>query len=139
MKTKFTQLLVLSLLLFATACKKDNIPDVAGDKYSDDKGTYVILSNAKWYLTKENQGGRVNLQLSGVTNADRMVMTTYGDGLNSENSLVISADKQFSNDMVISFSVSSRQTDAFETSVTLKVYKGNDILKVPLKSGPLKY
>lgn len=139
MKQKFNLAVVLIAVLFTASCKKDNIPDTPGQKFSDDKGTYIILSTQNWMAVQQNQGGEVTLSIAGVTNADSITITTAGDGVAGTSNVTISPGSQFAGQFIISFSATSRQTGTFTSSTKLKVYKGNDVLEVPLTSGNLQY
>ena len=131
----------LVVLLFGVsfaACKK-NDPVVAGKKYSDAKGTYIAIDSARWYLTKEGSGGEVHFKAFGTTNADKLVITTSGDGLQTDINIPIGTGQYFGQDVVMSFSVTARQTDNFQENAVLTAYKGSDTLKAVLPSGNLHY
>jgi hypothetical protein len=131
----------LVVLLFGvsfSACKKSD-PVVAGKKYSDAKGTYIAIDSARWYLIKEGSGGEVHFKASGTTNANKLTITTSGDGLLTDINIPVGTDQRFSQDVVMSFSVTARQTDNFQESAVLTAYKGSDTLKVVLPSGNLHY
>jgi len=128
------------IALFFTSCKKSGESVAPGSqKYSDAKGTYLTTNSVSWYLTKEGSGGTVHVKFAGITNADRITITTYGDGLDSEIPVTLTGSGQFTEDLPVSFSATSRATSAFQESVVLKVYKGSDILSVTLNSGNLQY
>jgi len=133
------QLFIITGLLLAFAgCKKSNDLSANGQIYTDAKGTKVIVNTANWYLTRQGNGGTVNLKLSGTTNADRITITTYGDGLASDYGVKITGG-QFNADAGISFSVTAVPAGTFQSSTTLKAFRGTDTLVTKLNSGDLHY
>jgi len=126
--------------LFLNSCKKE-VPAVnpGAQKYSDVRGTYITTNAVTWYLTTEGSGGTVHVKLAGVTNAEKITVTTYGDGLNSEIPMTMSGDGSFTEDIPVSFSATSRATGPFQESTVLKAYKGSDVFSVTLNSGNLQY
>jgi hypothetical protein len=140
-----TIILFMSFSLVFASCKKDDNTD-STKVYNDLKGTSISLTNSKWFTTKsgntDNGFGNVNLSISGTTNADKVTIETYGDGLISDLDLVLDSKKNFNKDtIVISFTHFSGAlpTDEFERSTKLKAIKGSDTLIVNLNSGKLKY
>ena len=109
------------------------------DAYSDAKGTWVKVDSAQWYLTRLYNGGDVHVKLNGSTNADKIAIRTSGDGVLTDNVLPLDANKNFSADVINSFSVTSVPTGAFTSSTKLIACKGADTLVVTLSSGQLQY
>lgn len=116
--------------------------------YSDLKGTVLCMTNPLWYTnikwitTNINGFGTVNLVISGATNADKVTVKTYGDGLIGDFPLDLDSKKSFNKDtVVISFThfSSAPPTTEFEFSTNIKAYKGSDTLVVTFYSGKLKY
>jgi hypothetical protein len=131
---------ILLISLFFAACKKDNnsVNNKTPAKYTDANGTFVVLSTADWFTTLQGSSGTVNLNISGNTNADKITVTTYGDGLISEYP-VGTTNQYFNNANIgISFTQSADKT-LFQQSTTLQAIKGTDTLKVTLASGNLQY
>lgn len=132
-------------LLALASCKKndnaivDNGPISPTNSFSDAKGTWIKVDSTQWYLTRLYNGGEVHVKLNGSTNADKIAIRTSGDGVLGDNLLTLDANKNFSTDVINSFSVSSVQTGSFTSSTRLIAYKGTDTLTVTLTSGPLKY
>jgi hypothetical protein len=128
------------IALFFTSCKKSNEGVSPGSqKYSDAKGTDITTDAVKWYLTTEGNGGTVHIKFSGTTNADKITITTNGDGLSSDIPITITSSGQFTEDIPVSFSAAARATAPFQESTVLKAYKERDILSVTLNSGNLQY
>lgn len=138
MNIRLATTLILLISLFFAACKK-NDPVITGKKYNDAKGTYIAIDSTRWYLTTLGNGGEVHVKISGSTNADKLVITTYGDGVNMDNNITIGSNRQFIEDTGMSFSVTARQTDTFQENARLTAYKGTDTLKITLASGNLHY
>ncbi|MFI5139672.1 MAG: hypothetical protein ACHQIM_17760 [Sphingobacteriales bacterium] len=131
---------ILLISLFFAACKKDNsnVNDKAPAKYTDANGTFVVLKTTDWFTTVQGSSGTVNLNISGNTNADKITITTYGDGLISDYP-INTTNESFNNANIgISFTQSAGKT-LFQQSTTLKAIKGTDTLKVTLASGNLQY
>jgi hypothetical protein len=139
LRQSYFKILILLIAFTFSACSKKDAPAISGTKYTDARGTYVTVSNADWYLTTQGSGGMVNLKVSGATNADKITVTTYGDGLYSDINMSVGSNGQFTQDVTISFSATSRSTSTFQQSTTLKAYRGTDTLVVTLKSGNLSY
>jgi len=104
------------------------------------------LDDSKWFTTKsgnsDNGFGNVNLSILGNTNADKVTVETYGDGLIGDLDLVLDSKKNFKNDtIVVSFTHFSGTlpNEEFERITELKAIKGSDTLIVTLNSGKLKY
>ena len=116
--------------------------------YSDLKETAICVSNpfwytnVKWITTNVNGFGTVNLVISGSTNADKVTVLTYGDGLIGDFPIVLDSKKSFNKDTIeIAFRHFSNipSSAEFEYNTNIKAYKGTDTLVVNFKSGKLKY
>jgi len=130
-------LLIVCLFILAS-CSKDNI--APGGSYIDANGTWVSVANTQWYLTRiGTRGGEVHVKLNGTTNADKIAIRTSGDGLLTDSSLPIGADKSFATDVINSFSMSGVPSGKFVTSTQLIAYRGSDVFTITLKSDTLKY
>jgi len=131
--------LLIACLFALGSCSKNN--DVApSGSYIDANGTWVSVANTQWYLTRiGTRGGEVHVKLDGTTNADKIAIRTSGDGLLSDLSLPIDADKGFGTDVVNSFSISGVPAGKFVTSTQLIAYRGSDVFTITLKSDTLKY
>jgi hypothetical protein len=146
-------LVVFSILAFAS-CSTVNSTDLSAaftrnenDSvriYKDSKGTIITITNSMWFTTTTDSKsfGQVNLAITGSTNADRVTVLTIGDGVLSEQEILLETDKSFKPDTIgISFSHFSEAppTTEFERTTFIKGYKGSDTLTVTLNSGKLKY
>jgi hypothetical protein len=116
------------LFLALASCKKNDDPT-------------LNLRQAKWYLERVSSGGTVHLILEGTTTADGMTVKTYGDGVVFDKDVLLDSKGHFSDDVVISFSVTSVPSEEFVISTDLKIYKNakHDMITVTLTSGKLKY
>jgi hypothetical protein len=136
----FLRLSIVIIALFLNSCKKNtDAINPGSQRYSDANGTYLTTNTVTWYLTTEGSGGTVHVKLSGVTNADKITITTHGDGLNSDIPIALTSNGQFTEDIAVSFSAASRSIAPFQESTVLKAYKGSDVLSVTLNSGNLQY
>jgi len=148
------EILVSCIILAFASCSTCNSTDLSvaftrneNDSvriYKDSKGTIITITNSLWFTTTTNSKsfGLVNLAITGSSNADRVTVLTSGDGVLSEQDILLETDKSFKPDTVgISFSHFSGAPPAteFERSTVIKAYKGSDTLTVTLKSGKLKY
>ena len=112
--------------------------------YSDLTGTSLTIKNSVWFTTTTNSNsfGQINLAITGSTNVDKVTVMMHGDGVPSEENILMDASKGFKNDtVVISFTHFSGAlpTSFIETSTVIKAYRGTDTLKITLNSGKLKY
>lgn len=130
--------LLVTCLLALISCSKNNDIAPAGS-YTDSKGTWIDVESTQWYLTRLGNGGEIHVKLNGTTNADRIAIRTSGDGLLTDNLLTIAREKNFSTDVVNSFSVTAVPAGSFVSSTKLVAYRGSDTLVVTLNSGSLKY
>jgi len=102
----------------------------------------LSLSHVEWYTTTEVIGnmlfGNVNLNLSGSTTGDKVMVITYGDGVIDELELDLDQDKKFSQDIVIKFTHEADNTPR-KYSTVLTAYKGSNTTKISLESEELTY
>jgi hypothetical protein len=143
MKANFTFLMVLAVLLFAS-CKKNEatVKPAASTTYSDANGTFVVLNTAHWYTTTSvASGSSVFLTIAGYTNAGEVTLSSVGDGVQTEYPITMYQPDFFNTNVGISFTESGEAAipTIFQSSTVLKAYRGNDTLKVTLKSGNLQY
>jgi hypothetical protein len=131
-------------MVFAS-CKKDDNTD-STKVYNDSKGTTISITNSQWFTTTKGNSsssiGYVNLLLSGSTNADKVTVRTFGDGIINDEDVVLDSKRTFNKDTIgISFMhySSNPPSDEFESSTIIKAYKGTDTLVITLNSGKLKY
>lgn len=134
-----TNIFFMCLIVAFTACSKDK--SNPSNVYSDAKGATITLTNTQWFLTRNNiGGGSVNLNLSGSTNADKLWVETFGDGVRGFQIITLDSKNNFNVDsVVISFSATSVQSGSFTSSTQITACKGTDTLLVTLNSGTLKY
>jgi hypothetical protein len=114
------------LFLALASCKKNDDPT-------------LFLRRAEWYLERISSGGTVHLILEGTTTADGMTVRTYGDGVVFDMDVPLDSKGHFSDDVIISFSVTSVPAEEFVLSTDLKIYKKSNVITVTLTSGKLKY
>jgi hypothetical protein len=114
------------LFLALISCKKNDDPT-------------LNLTRSEWYLERMNSGGAVHLILEGTTTADGMTVRTNGDGVAFDKDVLLDSKGHFSDDVVISFSITAVPAEEFELSTDLKIYRGSSTITVTLTSGKLKY
>jgi hypothetical protein len=123
MKTYFY---LIFLFLSLASCRKDDDPT-------------LMVTRSDWYLERINNGGAIHLIIEGSTTADKVTIKTYGDGVVSDKDIELDSNKHFSDDVVISFSVTSVPSEEFVADTELKIYKKTNWIAVTLTSGKLKY
>ena len=117
----------LTLLLLAfTSCTKNDDPALR-------------LTREEWYTVRMDYGGSVHLIIEGTTNADRVTVTTYGDGLISDHEIDIKWNNHFKADVGISFIVSKVLPGEFVSSTELKIHKKTNMITMTLTSDKLNY
>lgn len=139
-------MLSMAAFLLLMSCEKEESVN-SNQEYRDSSGISLDLSNCKWFVTKtvissNNSFANVNLSIAGTTNADKVSIETFGDGLTSEQVLTMDKQKNFKTDsIVISFRhfTGAFPTEEFESHTRIFVYKGLDTMVVDLKSHKLKY
>ena len=118
---------LILLIVAITSCTKNDDPTIK-------------LTREDWYTVKLNKGGSVRLNLEGTTNADKITVTTFGDGLISDQELDINMFNHFKADVGISFIVTSKPlTGKFVSHTELKIYKNTNMTTLALTSDSLTY
>ncbi len=113
---------------------------VSCTKKSTNPSPTLIITKAQWVTSTQNGFGFVSLILSGSTNADSVMVATYGDGVYSLYKLPMDANKNFNNDTVsIMFTASANTAGSFSTSTTMSAINESGLLTDTLKSGVLHY
>ena len=139
-------ILIISFISVFIACSKKATNPAPEYVYTDSKGTNLVINSSIWFTTlhENSEGGFWNLHLllSGYTNADRVSVTTYGDGLIDSEDLKLDSKKNFDQDTInIAFLhyTTTPPSGEFETGTTISIYKGSDTLVVYMKSGKMNY
>ncbi len=111
----------------------------------------VNISNSFWYMTITNDTSgslsAVYLKISGTTNADKVTVESYGDGLLTEQNIALDSTKSFKNATVqicFEYRPSLGRNKMLKTeelkvgtpniSTKVKAYKGSDTSLIILKS-----
>ncbi len=102
----------------------------------------LTLTHVHWYTSSESINnltfGYVHLEISGLTNGERMTVLTHGDGVISELELVVDQDGHFSQNVVIQFThVADDIPRIYSTIIT--AYQGNHFTRISLESEELVY
>ncbi len=151
-------ILIAFLVMTLVSCSNKNESNASTDFkwnandsnriYSNTNGTSLSITNSIWHTTKQwgaqNVDGFVSVYLviSGSTNADKVTVRTFGDGVTIDEDIKIDLTRKFTNDTIpISFShfLGTFPNDEFETKTFIKAYKGSDTLIVTMNSGKLRY
>lgn len=100
----------------------------------------VRFTREDWYTVKTDNGGSIHLIIEGTTNADKLTITSYGDGLIGDDEIDIKWNNHFKADVCISFMITSRPLSGKVVSSTeLKAYKKENMITLKLKSDTLTY
>ena len=124
MKTKMVYLGFIVLLM--SCAKKDGTSNVL-----------LNLTKTKWVTSKNGEFRNTIVILSGTTNADKLTVETYGDGVIDQHPIELDSKKSFSNDTVgISFQYlgTSPYDSTITVSTKVRAYKGSDTLFVVLSN-----
>jgi len=124
------KMLFIGLAVVLAACSKE-------DK------AILDITGSKWFTTTSNGFGNIYLVISGSTNADKVLVEGYGDGIITQKSLVLDSKNNFSNDTCqisfCHFGSANIPTEVFTSTTKVRAIKGDDTSLVVLKSGDLKY
>ncbi len=140
-------LLVLLSFALAMQCCKGPVHTTKEGKVGGGAESPKItldLSQAMWYTSKLQAPkltfGMVNLAVKGITNADRLTIMTYGDGLRNERDLKLT-NGVFNDTIEIRFThdIGPSPGAAFYSETRLKAYLGSETLDTFLKNGSLRY
>lgn len=137
--------LMAGLLTFASCAKEENKNIVdscskGGGTFSSTSGITLNLTKQDWFLKRNDMGGGyISVGLSGTTNGDSLTILTRGDGLFYDYKIPLNSNKQFNQDISISFTATSVPEGSFKVPTYLLMYKGSDTLRVSLESCPLSY
>ena len=117
----------IMLLMALASCSKNDTPT-------------VNIANSTFYLkTTDSGGGEVWLKVDGSTNADRVTIETYGDGLITEYEAKLGSEGNFNEDIQLSFTMNSVPSEAFVARTEIRAYKADETATITLKSGSLHY
>jgi hypothetical protein len=143
MKTLFSFLLLIAAFTFVSACgdSSSNNPIVYQDNIVN-----VKLTNITWFTTIHKYSdslyfGNINLKMNVTTNADQILIKTFGDGLIDWHDVNFNTKTDFNDSIAISFTHFEKSPNGTETnsSTVLIAIKDNDSLFVNLNSGKLIY
>ncbi len=138
--------ILLSGILAFSACSKDDDSDSImtcsnGQKsFSSDNGTKLDVDTQTWYLQRDKTGGgSVNLRIAGSITGDSATLRTYGDGLIFDSEIELNSNKEFNQDVSISFTATTVPEGDIEGKTLIYVYGLKDTLEVELKGCTLRY
>ena len=143
MKTLFSFLLLVVVIAIVSACgdNSSNNPIVYQDNIVN-----VKLTNITWFTATNKYSdnlyfGNINLKMDGTTNADKILIKTFGDGEIGWYDVNFSSKTDFKDTIQISFipfEKSPTGTEMNSTTILIAI-KDNDSLFVNLNSGKLNY
>jgi len=130
-------------IIVLTGCKELKY---STNNTANKKNIVLNISKSDWFTSNEKTRnamvGHVNLAIKGNTNAERLTVRTFGDGLGGDRDLKIDTNGMFNDTIEISFTYFSSPPDysASKYSQTLlKAYLGKEMIDTTLISGPLYY
>jgi len=140
MKTKILCLILLITTL--SCCSELKNPS----RNQPIKRIELDIYNSNWFTKTDKLThaivGHVQLAINGRTNAERLTIRGYGDGLYTDHDIKIGTNGLFNDTIEISFTYISPIPDKpiFKDSKTLiKAYLGSKIIDSTIYSGPLQY
>jgi len=106
-------------------------------KKSETTKVFLNLTKENWITSKNGEFRNTKVILSGTTNADKLTVETYGDGVLDQHPIVLDSKKSFSNDTVaISFQYLG--TNPYDSTITVstkvRAYKGSDTLVIDINN-----
>lgn len=140
MKNIFFSFIVLMLLF---SCTKMN--DEGTQEFTSENGTTLQIESFGWKAIRFGQssteGGFVNLNLSGSTNANGIKFSRHlQDGTDTDTTVNLNFQNNFKVSVEISsYDQPSMPIGVFRDSTIAKVYRGTDTLKVLIRSGDLVF
>lgn len=141
MKSFYLCLIVFALIL--SGCRGSKSLEKTR---KDNKRIVLEISDCIWFanLTKPPDAmvGYVNLAISGKTNAERLTVRTYGDGLWRDQALEIDKQGMFNDTIGISFNFFSSPPDfsvGIDSKTVVKAFLESATMDTTLISGPLFY
>lgn len=130
------------VFLVLSSCLKMN--EEGTQEFTSELGTTLQIQSIGWKPIRLGQsstdGGYVNLNLSGSTNANGIKFSRHlQDGTDSDTTVNL-----FQNNFNVSVEVSSYDQPSmpigvFRDSTIIKVYRGTDTIKVLIRSGELSF
>lgn len=101
------------------------------------------MTKTTWFTTALNSFGTVKVVISGSTNADKLTVETYGDGIIGVKDVILDSKKNFANDTTeisfTHFASSGVPNGLFQSTTKIRAIKGTDTLVQTVKSGLLSY
>lgn len=117
-----------------------------GKTRKDNERIVLEISDCIWFtnLSKPPDAmvGNVNLAIRGKTNAERLTVRTYGDGLWRDQALEIDKQGMFNDTIGISFTFFSSPPDfsvGIDSKTVVKAFLESATMDTTLISGPLFY
>ena len=109
----------------------------------DDNSNDILLdiTAENWQTQVTNQFGSVHLTITGRTNADKLMVRTFGDGIIQEKGIEIDENNNFSETVTISFTLlaSPYPDDDFYSNTVLTIIKGSKRTEITLESPALNW
>jgi hypothetical protein len=133
----------LVLIIISTCCVEINKSQVNNNDF---KRVSLEINSCSWFTSIQHASrmdfGHVMLFIKGKTNAERLTILTYGDGLRGNFPLIIKSDGTFSDTINISFTPLQFGIDLpkpFHSETIVKAYLKSEEFDTTLYSGKLSY
>jgi hypothetical protein len=125
---KLSKSIIFTVFLFSFSCFED-IPNIN-----------LIITNSDWSaIITEDGVGEVHMNIVGSTDANNVTVKTYGDGVITDYTLTLDANKNFNEDIIISFTHAPDTNIVFKSATVVTAYKDDGTKEIKLESPDLNY
>lgn len=138
--------LIITFLGVLTCCYEPNQLQVNSEQSSPSNRIRLKIENCSWFTIVHHAPrmdfGNVMLSIQGKTNAEKLTILTYGDGLRSDRPIVINPNGSFSDTIQISFipiTYGSVLPKSFNSQTILKAYLNSETFDTTFYSGNLHF
>ena len=108
--------------------------------YNNDSNITLTITESQWNAIIACDGfGEVHLRIVGSTDASKVTVRTFGDGVVSDYTLNLDSNNNFNEDVIISFTHAPDSNVSFKSNTVITAYKNNKTKEVELSSSDLNY
>ncbi|SRR5258708_23186309 len=130
---------ILFSILLLTSCTKNNNNNPQSKTYRGLNGSYINFTDTTWTAARDGNFVNISLNLSGITNCDKVTVRTVGDGVRYDFELPLKGNS-FNQNVGIYFTALGASIHTINSAGTqIFGYKGTDTLKITLTSGKLTF